>query len=567
MIERRLFAHLKNIRLYWPKTTMAAFAIVVFTLLFNLLLARLVDKVFLLINQTALWSAPVWLLLLPSVLTLIALAFVRAVITGLADRDARRTGLAVSRILRRRLTDRFLALGPVRLKSESTGSLSTVFQEGVEAIEPYYAEFIPQLVLTGLALPLILIIVFVQDWISGLIMLLTAPLIPLFMILIGKLSAAVNARQWRELKRLNGHFLDVLKGLKTLRLFSQEKSQIERVSEASQQFRRTTLKVLRISFLSALTLELTATISTALLAVSLGVRLLYGQLDFYPAFLVLLLAPEYYQPLRQFGARYHTASGAQSATDAIEGWLAKTEPLLIGQPAQAEKPKGAAHWHGTPTLRFEAISFSYLPDQNVLESINLVIPAGQKLAVTGLSGAGKSTFAALLLGFLQPQSGQIWVGDQNLCDLTLEERSRLIAYMPQYPRLFADTVLNNLRLGAPAADEKIILSLLDELGLKNWLEQLPDGLNTQIGQGGQPMSGGQTQRLGLARALLQNTPVLILDEPTSALDPETEACLHRTLNRHLQGKTLVTIAHRPAAVAQADRVIVLDKGQATEVAQ
>lgn len=564
MIDRRLFAELKNIRLYWQKTTMAALAIVVFTLLFNVQLARFVAGVLTKVSTPDFGSAPNGLVLLPGALTLVALAFLKAVLTGWADYDARQTGLKIKRLLRRRLMDRFLALGPVRLKAENTGSLSTVFQEGVEAVEPYYAEFIPQLVLTGLTLPLALVVVFTQDWISGLIMVFTAPLIPLFMILIGKLSAAVNARQWRELKRLNGHFLDVLRGIKTLHLFMQENNQIERVDLASQQFRRTTLRVLRVSFLSALTLELTATISTALLAVSLGVRLLYGQLDFYPAFLVLLLAPEYYQPLRQFGAKFHTATGAQSAADAIQTWLNRMDLQHIPTESTGTPAPIATSFENHPSIVLENLSYSYQPETIVLHDLNVTIPAGQKVALTGPSGSGKSTLAALILGFLKPQSGRVLIGNQDLSCLSLKDRQRLIAYLPQYPYIFADTLAANLRLGCPDADEKEMTELLAELGLKSWLEQLPEGFMTIVGQGGQPMSGGQAQRIGLARALLQHTPILILDEPTSALDPETESYIHAVLNRRSQACTILMIAHRSSTLRHADRLILLSEGQIVE---
>ena len=569
MIDRRLFAELKSIRLYWPKTTMAALAIVVFTLFFNWQLASLVNDV---LQQVALsarpaWiSAPNWLFLLPGTAALAAFALLRALATGWADWDARRIALQLKFSLRQRLADRFLALGPVRLKSESAGVLGTVFQEGVEAIEPYYAEFIPQLVLTGLTLPLTVALVFTQDWLSGILMLITAPLIPLFMVLIGKMSAAVNARQWRELKRLNGHFLDVLRGLSTLHLFGQANSQVDLVGRASQQFRRTTLGVLRVSFLSALALELTATISTAVLAVSLGVRLLYDRIDFFPAFLVLLLAPEYYQPLRQFGAKFHTATGAQSAIDAIAGWLVPGNaiPAASAAPSSAKTPP--TDLAQSPLISFENVSFAYHPeDPPVLQDINLEIPAGQHVALTGPSGAGKSTLAALLLGFLIPTQGQVKISGQPLNRLDLAQHSQLVAYLPQYPRLFADTLLNNIRLGQPTADPTDLEVLLGELGLTDWLSNLPLGLETLVGPGGQPLSGGQAQRIGLARALVQNTPVLVLDEPTSALDPETEYFIHRVLENRARGKTILTIAHRESTIRQATRVLLLENGQIREV--
>ncbi|MDD2534696.1 MAG: thiol reductant ABC exporter subunit CydD [Eubacteriales bacterium] len=563
MIDRRLFAELKNVRLYWPKTTMAALAIVVFSLLFNLQLAALLDLIIRRAGQGVPILSENASVLTQGTLGLLLWAIMRAGATAWADNDARRTALRLKKNIRQRLVDRFLQLGPVRLKSERMAVLCTVYQEGVDTIEPYYAEFIPQLVLTGLTLPLVLMVVFVHDWLSALLMLITAPLIPLFMVLIGKLSSAVSARQWRELKRLNGHFLDVLRGLKTLHLFGQAERQIGIVGSASDSFRKTTLGVLRVSFLSALTLELTATISTALIAVSLGVRLLYGQLDFHSAFLILLLAPEYYQPLRQFGAKFHTAMGAKTATDAIQEWLEPVAVVPLESPGvQPNDRTISIDTSATPSaLTLHQVSFAYLPGKPVLNGLNLDIPAGQQIALTGPSGTGKSTLAALLLGFLRPDQGEVHVANQPIHVFDERSLGRQMAYLPQYSRLFPDTIFNNLKLGAPDLQVDTALHLLDELGLGAWIASLPLGLETKVGQGGQPISGGQAQRLGLARVLLQNTPILILDEPTSALDPETEFYINQTLAHYRPGKTILTIAHRLSTIQQSDRLICLEHGQ------
>ncbi|MBP1757323.1 MAG: thiol reductant exporter subunit CydD, partial [Firmicutes bacterium] len=303
----------------------------------------------------------------------------------------------------------------------------------------------------------------------------------------------------------------------------------------------------------------------------LGVRLLYGKLDFYPAFLILLLAPEYYQPLRQLGAKFHTATGAKSATDAIASWLQdsvagsaipaaasainpRTDSKVVTMPAQP----------GGISLEFRAVDFAYHAEQPVLQALSLKIPAGQHVALTGPSGGGKTTLAALVLGFLSPQAGTVLIDNQDLADIPPDQLNGWIAYMPQYPRLFADSLWNNLTLGQPAAEETEVLNLLDELGLAGLVQQLPQGLQTRVGQGGQPLSGGQVQRLGLARALLQHAPLLILDEPTSALDPDTETCIHATLERRLGQTTLLTIAHRLTTIQQSDRIIYLEHGRIVE---
>lgn len=578
---------------------MAAFAIVVFTLLLNFRLAALVDWVLShpagAAKAAAGSSAVASGLFAPNpgisgtdnsiLLTGIALLLLwlsaKSLAIGFSDHYARWVGLALKRSLRERLAGKFIALGPVRLKSERTAVLSTIFQEGVDSVEPYYAEFIPQLVLTSITLPLVLAVVFTYDWISGLTMLLTAPLIPIFMVLIGKLSAAVSARQWRELKRLNDHFLDVLRGLKTLHLFGRAERQTVIVGQASDSFRRTTLGVLKVSFLSALTLELSATLSTALIAVSLGVRLLYGRLDFFAAFLVLLLAPEYYQPLRQLGAKFHTATGAKSATDAIENWLnqpgddlvkpaAETTDGRLNTPSRRGPSSSesviarAAPYEQGVSLKLCAVNFAYEPDQQVLKELNLEIPAGQHVALTGPSGGGKTTLAALLLGFLKPQSGAVLIDDTDLADCPEEQLREWVAYMPQYPRLFPDSLWNNLVLGHPEASEPEVLSLLDDLGLLPLVRQLPNGLQTIVGQGGQPLSGGQIQRIGLARALLKQAPLLILDEPTSALDPDTENYINLTLEHRLKQATVLTIAHRLSTIQQSDRIIYLADGCVAE---
>ena len=481
----------------------------------------------------------------------------RAFLTWINEVSANIVAVRIKSDLRQRLFAHILNLGPAYTRGQRTGELTTAAVEGIEALDAYYSQYLPQLVVTALVPISILIVVFPIDLLSGIVMLVTAPLIPFFMILIGKGAEIVTKRQYQTLSRLSAHFLDSLQGLTTLKLFGQSKAHAKNIEKVSNQFRDTTLDVLRITFLSAFALELLATLSTAIIAVEIGFRLLYARMEFREAFFILILAPEFYLPLRNLGARFHAGMSGTTAAKRIYEIL--DTPLIRNQlPATSNQPAEQIN-----SIRFENVSYTYPGEATpALDNITLEINAGQHIALAGASGAGKSTLIHLLLGFVQPTSGQITV-NQVLLNTHFQLRNS-IAWVPQRPHLFHDTLDANIRLGKPDATKAEIIEAAKAAHLHLFIESLPDKYETLIGESGARLSGGQAQRLALARAFLKNAPILILDEPTSSLDPETESLLEESTRRLMQGRTVITIAHRLNTIFRADQIIVLEEGRITE---
>lgn len=491
----------------------------------------------------------------------------RALLAWLNEIFANAIAVKVKTDLRQRIFTHILRLGPAYARGQRTGELTTAIVEGIEALDVYFSQYLPQLVITILVPLSILIFVLPIDLLSGIIFFITAPLIPLFMILIGKGAEVVTQRQYDTLRLLSAHFLDSLQGLTTLKLFGQSKEQARVIARVSDRLRDTTLGVLRLTFLSALALELLATISTAIIAVEIGFRLLYGKMDFQPALFLLVLAPEFYMPLRALGARFHAGMSGTTAAKRIY------EILDTPIPASSDSPQVSSVQAGEDgfSINFEKVSYTY-PSETVaaLEDVNLTIPAGQHIAFVGKTGAGKSTLAGLLLGFIRPTSGKITVAHGS--PISSNELRKSIAWVPQRPYLFHDTIAANLCLGKADATYEEIVAAAQAARLHEFIEALPQGYETVIGEGGARLSSGQAQRLALARAFLKDAPILLLDEPTSSLDPETEALLDESTRGLIQGcgscggrrRTVITIAHRLNTVFQADQIIVLDAGRVVE---
>ncbi len=502
----------------------------------------------------------VWTLLL----LLAALGLIRVGMLWGGEVAAQRISGTVRAGLRERLLAHMFALGPSYTQSERSGELTNTATAGIEDLDDFFSQYLPQLALAVLIPVAILAVVFPIDALSGLILLLTAPLIPIFMVLIGSLANSLNRRQWAALSRMSAHFLDVLQGLTTLKLFGRSRAQVTTVARISDQFSRATLRVLRVAFLSALVLEIVATISTAVVAVEIGLRLLYGTVSFAQAFFVLLLAPEFYQPLRSLGARFHAAMSGTTAAKRIYDVL--ETPL-----APSSRDAANANWHELPpperlTIEFDDVRFSYPSSERpALDGVTFTIPAGQKTALVGPSGAGKSTVTHLLLRFVEPDSGQIRVDGVPLSELQAQAWRSCIGWVPQNPYLFHATVRENIALARPEATHDEVVAAARLAHAHEFIEALPQGYDTLIGERGARLSGGQAQRLALARAFLRDAPLLILDESTSNLDPDTEALVQDAIQRLQHGRTVLTIAHRLATVYAADAVIVLDDGRISAI--
>lgn len=482
----------------------------------------------------------------------------RALLTWLNEVSANIVAVKIKTELRERLFNHILKLGPAYTRGQRTGELTTAAVEGIEALDAYYSQYLPQLVVTALIPISILIVVFPLDLLSGIVMLITAPLIPFFMIMIGKGAEIVTKRQYQTLSHLSAHFLDSLQGLTTLKLFGQSKAHTKNIENVSNQFRDTTLGVLRITFLSALALELLATLSTAIIAVEIGFRLLYARMEFHEAFFILVLAPEFYLPLRNLGARFHAGMSGTTAAKRIYEILDTPVPVNSSQLSMDSDQKNEFS-----SIEFENVSFTYPGESTpALENINLKVEAGQHIALVGPSGAGKSTLVNLLLGFIQPTTGQI---ETTTPYSTFHfPPTTSIAWVPQRPHLFHDTLAANIRLGKPDATDKEMIQAAKAAHLHEFIETLPEKYDTIIGESGARLSGGQAQRLALARAFLKDSPLLILDEPTSSLDPGTESLLEESTSRLMQGRTVITIAHRLNTIFKADNIIVLEEGRIVE---
>ncbi|WP_052847463.1 thiol reductant ABC exporter subunit CydD [Streptomyces avicenniae] len=469
-------------------------------------------------------------------LLLAATAAGRALVAYLTELAAHRSAAAVKSELRLRLLAHATRL-PDR-GGRSTGELATLATRGIDALDGYFARYLPQLGLAAVVPVAVLARIVTDDWVSAATIAATLPLIPLFMALIGWATQAQTDRQWRQLTRLAGHFLDVVGGLGTLKVFGRAKAQAANIRSITDDYRRSTLRTLRIAFLSSFALELLATISVALVAVSIGMRLVAGEMDLFTGLVVLILAPEAYLPLRQVGAQFHAAQEGLSAADEVFTLL-ETEP-----PAP-----GTAPVPDNPTLTLDRLTVRHAGRAtDALAPVSLRLAPGETVALTGPSGGGKSTLLAAVLGLVRPTAGRVLVNGQDLATLDPAAWHRTIAWVPQHPHLFAGTVAENVRLARPDADDAAVAAALREAAAGD-LDPA-----RRLGEGGSGLSAGQRRRVALARAFLADRPILLLDEPTAALDGATEAAVVAAIQRLAVGRMTVLVTHRPALLAAADRV-------------
>ncbi len=533
---------------------------------------------------------PLWLLL--------AVIGVRASLFWFHEMLAHKMATQAKNALRNHLFEHLLSLGPIFMKGERSGELVNTITEGVETLDAYFSQVLPQICATAIIPIIILIVVFANDLLSGIVLLVTLPILPIFMILIGKQAEAATQKRWYQLSQMSAHFLDVLQGATTLKLFGRNRHQKETIRRMSDRFGATTLQVLRIAFLSSLVMEMGATISTAIVAVEIGLRLLYGQMPFASAFFILLLTPEYYQPLRALGPQFHASISAAAGAKRIFDILDTPLPTESSIPTKLSVGTGLApvrkRWRGilrtrsvemshhfadrgqpspygplpvptaTSQITFESVSYTYNDPEGrprpALQGVSFAMKMGQRIALVGHSGSGKTTIAHLLLRFIEPQQGTIRADGVAIQEFNAQDWRKLVAWQPQNPYLFNTTVAENIRMGRADASMDEVIAAAQKANIHDVIQTLPQGYNTPVGERGTRLSGGQVQRLSLARAFLKDAPLLILDEATSTLDTETEAHVLATLNTLMRGRIVLIIAHRLNTIRSADQILVLKEG-------
>lgn len=497
----------------------------------------------------------------PELVRLASIILMRAILVFVNEQSAAILSENIRMSLRNTLLDKVLRLGPAYLEQQKSGELSYALTAAIDTLDAFYSQYLPQLIIAAV-LPLgILAITFPIDVLSAFIFLLTAPLIPIFMILVGKTTEMLTHRQYQTFSRMSAFFLDSLRGLAELKNLGRSAEHATRIDAVSKRYREATMRVLRVSFLSALVLELAATLSVAVIAVQIGIRLLYGQIDFQQAFFLLIIAPEFYLPLRQLGVRFHAARNGVSAARRIFDILDQAEVFQkeLEQPSES----GTRKLFSPPfTIRFEDVSFSYPGrEQEAVSHISCILSSGETTAIVGLNGSGKSTLASLLLRFIKPQEGKIYYNDVDIQTIPVDVWRSGIACLNQHPVIFNTTIRENMAIAFPQAGDRQLEKALEDAHLMNTVNALPDGLDTELGEDAAFFSGGQAQRLGLARVFLKDAPVLVLDEPTSHLDPLLESELDASVAQLRKQRTCLIIAHRKKTAQQADRILVMEKGR------
>lgn len=496
----------------------------------------------------------------PFLLLLITI-ILRTILVYINEQSAAVLSENIRASLRIRLSEKILRLGPAYSGQRQAGDMVHTATVAVDSLDSYFSQYLPQLVVCAILPVCILIIVFPLDILSAIILLVTAPLIPVFMILIGRTTEILTNRQYDAFSRMSAFFHDSLRGLTELKNLGRSLDHATQLDRVGETYRNATLKVLRVAFLSAFVLELAATLSVAVIAVQIGIRLMYGQMEFQQAFFFLVIAPEFYFPLRQLGARFHSAQNGISAAKHIFAIMDEPESD-IDQTTKKNDPVSTPLFANEFEIRFENVSYTYPGrETDAITQVSFSIHSGEKLAIVGLNGSGKSSLAAMLLRFIQPRQGLITWNGVDIHSIPVDTWRAGISFVNQPAALFNTTIRENLKIVLPDAKDYQLEQALEVARLLDFVKSLPAGLESPLGEDTYGFSGGQAQRLVLARAFLKNAPLLILDEPTTHLDPITEAELDISISRLQQNRTSIVIAHRRQTAQFADRILVMDNGR------
>jgi ATP-binding cassette subfamily C protein CydD len=509
------------------------------------LIVDIVDQVFL---KNASFES-----IVPTLGWLIFALVTRALFGYMSGRIGASLSEKAKRSLRLQLLDRYTS-NPIETSlSGQSGKKVSVFMDAVDEVDAYFSQYWPQVIQTSIIPLLILIVVFSQHWISGVIMMVTAPFIPIFFIIIGIATQKKSEEQMEKMNQFSGKFLDVLQGLTTLKLYGRTEREAEAIEKSSLDFRDATMVVLKTAFLSGLMLEFISMLSTGVVALEVALQMVvWENLTFFSGFLILVLAPEYYLAIKDLGGAFHTGRGSMGAADRIfEALDAPDERLRWGDRTLMSR---------TPELELAEASFAYEGGRFTLYPLSGVIPAGAHVALVGASGSGKTTVLNVLSGLVKPDSGRVLVDGNPLETYTDSSWYDTIGYISQNPYLFAGTVADNIALGE-TADEASIFKAATAAGLTDVIDQLPNGIHTELGEGGYGLSGGERQRLALARAFLKRPGIILFDEPTTGLDLVTEQIVRRSIDELSRDATLVTVAHRLHTIKQADAIWFMDEGR------
>ena len=440
-------------------------------------------------------------------------------------------------------------------ENKTKGEWLAIITKGVDKLNIYLTSFLPQLGLLITVPSVLLIFTFINDWISGLIFLTTAPLIPFFMILIGKIADKENKRQWQVFQKLTMYLVDLLPGLLVVKAYNQTKTQLLKINQNGDVFAKATLKVLRVAFISAFMLEFIATLSIAIIAVNIGLRLIYGYADFLPAFFILLIAPQFYQPFRQFGSAFHDAMNGITASSEIYAMLQK-----LNKQENVSLAKNILDKQDNWQIEFKNISYKYKDsEKQAIDDLSLKIQAGSNVVITGANGAGKSTLFKLLLGLYPCATGKILINNQDLQTLDMIWWQQQIGWVAQEPYIFSVSIRENITMGRDFSDEEI-KNICHLVNLDKFIESLPQRYETLL-DATQKLSSGQKRRLGLARALIGNPKILLLDEPMENLDIYNEELIQNVLSKLKHQVTVLIIGHRLQTLLKADNLIYLEAGK------
>ena len=551
--SKELFSEIKPVRINFILVIFFGLLAAVTTILLALSLSKIINGVFL--SKQTLQDVSTLIVIF------IALALVKSLLSWCQHFFSTRLVSFIKKSFRKKLLIKIEEIGPLTLKSERTGELVNTLLNGVDKLEDYFSKFLPQMFLSVFIPILILVFVFPLDWLTAIVFIVTAPIIPIFMFLIGSIAEKMNKKQWQTLSRMSAYFLDVLQGLPTLKLFNRTQEAIDKINDFSNLFRIKTLNVLKIAFLSALVLEVTATLSVAVIAVEIGLRLLNGNFVFSDALFILIIALEFSLPLRILGTTYHAGMEGIAAFERIKDVL----NYNTTKSNFTSNTKDDFTFAQNNSIILKNISYTYSDRATkALDNISLTIETNKVTAIVGASGSGKTTLMNILLRFFNPTEGNIFIGETDLHLVKKETWRENLAWLPQNPHLFSKSIRENLQIANVRATFEEVVNAAKIAHIHEFILDLPNGYNTLVGENGAKLSGGEIQRIALARAYLRNSPLLFVDEPTANLDPIVEEEIVKDMYKLFSGKTVLIIAHRLNTIIKADKIIVMKDGRIEE---